>query len=316
MSLKESARIAVKKAMGLKEDEVALVICDEASRIIGYSLYEACAEITGEPILIEMKERESNGEEPPELVAEALLCSDVALIPTTKSLSHTEARMNACKKGARIATLPGITEDIMDRTLKVDYVRMKELSVKLSEKLSGGNHARLITEAGTDLEFSIEGRKAHPDTGICHSPGDFSNLPAGESYIAPVEGTSEGKLVINGSLAGWGLLKENLIINIEDGYIKSLEGESSDFLRKIREKYGDEAWNIAELGLGTNPKAEVTGNVLEDEKVLGTIHVAFGDNSTFGGRISVDSHLDGVVYDPTLLVDGETLIDSGKILLK
>ena len=129
MGLDDSAKIAVEVAMGLKSNEIALIICDEKSRKIGYVLLNA-ANIAKEAILIEMKEMESNGEEPPELVANTLLHCDVALIPTTKSMSHTKARKAACDKGARIATLPGITEDMMERALDVDYKEMELLSNK------------------------------------------------------------------------------------------------------------------------------------------------------------------------------------------
>ncbi len=314
MGLNDAAKIAVEVAMGLKNDETALIICDEKSRKIGYALLNA-AKFAKEAMLIEMKERVSNGEEPPELVANALLHCDVALIPTTKSISHTKARKAACDKGARIATLPGITEDMMERTLDVDYKELETLSKRLADFLSGTKTVLIHTEKGTDLTFSIEGREGHPDTGICHSPGDFSNLPAGEAYIAPVEGTATGTLIIDGSLAGYGLLKSPLEIRIKDGFIDDLKGDGSKFLKKAFDKYGKEAWNVAELGLGTNPKARITGNVLEDEKVKGTIHIAFGDNSTFGGIVSVDSHLDGVLTKPTLILDGNILIERGEQII-
>jgi leucyl aminopeptidase (aminopeptidase T) len=314
MGLTESAKIAVEVAMGLKSNEIALIICDEKSRKIGYVLLNA-ANIAKEAILIEMKEMESNGEEPPELVANTLLHCDVALIPTTKSMSHTKARKAACDKGVRIATLPGITEDMMERALDVDYKEMELLSNKFTDLLTHSKNIEINTELGTNLRFSIDERQGHSDTGICHNPGDFSNLPAGESCIAPVEGTSSGTLIIDGSLAGYGLLKNPLKIKIENGFIKDLEGDGADFLKEVYNKYGVSAWNVAELGIGTNPKATITGNVLEDEKVKGTIHIAFGDNISFGGTVSVDSHLDGVIMKPTLILDGKVIIKEGELLI-
>lgn len=314
MGLDDSAKIAVEVAMGLKSNEIALIICDEKSRKIGYVLLNA-ANIAKEAILIEMKEMESNGEEPPELVANTLLHCDVALIPTTKSMSHTKARKAACDKGVRIATLPGITEDMMERALDVDYKEMELLSNKFTDLLTHSKNIEINTELGTNLRFSIDERQGHSDTGICHNPGDFSNLPAGESCIAPVEGTSSGTLIIDGSLAGYGLLKNPLKIKIENGFIKDLEGDGADFLKEVYNKYGVSAWNVAELGIGTNPKATITGNVLEDEKVKGTIHIAFGDNISFGGTVSVDSHLDGVIMKPTLILDGKVIIKEGELLI-
>jgi leucyl aminopeptidase (aminopeptidase T) len=312
MSLEKSAKIAVEVAMGVNEKETVLIICDKKSRNIGYALLKA-GEIAKEAILIEMKERDSHGEEPPPLIANALLNADVALIPTTMSMSHTKARRDASKKGVRIATLPGITKDMMERALHVDYKEMELLSKKYANLLSNSNKVEIQTEKGTNLSFSIKGREGHTDTGICHNPGDFSNLPAGEAYIAPVEGTSTGNLTIDGSLAGYGLLNSPLKIKIEDGFIAELNGDGADFLKELYKKFGKNAWNVAELGIGTNPKATVTGKVLEDEKVRGTIHIAFGDNSTFGGKVEVDSHIDGVIRNPTLILDNRVTIKEGNL---
>ncbi|MEA1912450.1 MAG: aminopeptidase, partial [candidate division WOR-3 bacterium] len=192
---------------------------------------------------------------------------------------------------------------------------MESLSKKLARKLTITEKVKIQTERGTDLTFSIKGRKGHPDTGICHSPGDFSNLPAGEAYIAPLEGTASGRLIIDGSLAGYGLIRKPFEIKIDKGYITEVNGEAADFLKSVHKKYGKDAWNVAELGIGTNPKAKITGLVLEDEKVRGTIHIAFGDNSTFGGTVSVDSHLDGILKNPTLILDKTTIIEKGKLVI-
>lgn len=312
MSLEESAKIAVEVAMGVNENETVLIICDKKGRNIGYTLLKA-GRIAKEAILIEMSERDSHGEEPPPLIANALQSANVALIPTTMSMSHTKARKAASKKGVRIATLPGITEDMMERALRVDYKEMEFLSKKYANLLSNSNKVEIQTEKGTNLSFSIEGREGHPDTGICHNPGDFSNLPAGEAYIAPVERTSSGTLIIDGSLAGYGLLNSPLQIKIEDGFITELNGDGADFLKELYKKFGKNAWNVAELGIGTNPKAIITGKVLEDEKVRGTIHIAFGDNSTFGGKVEVDSHIDGVIKNPTLIFDNRVIIFEGNL---
>lgn len=313
MSIRDSALIAVKSAMGLTEKESALIICDRKSRKIGYTLFET-AKYAKEAILLEITERESHGAEPPEAVAAAMLKSDVVIIPTTKSMSHTRARKEASEKGARIATLPGITEEIMERTLDVNYREMSEITCKLAKLLTSAKDVNITSEIGTDLTLSIESRNGHPDTGICHNPGDFTNLPAGEAYIAPVEGSSSGKLVIDGSLAGYGLIKEPLIIEIKDGYADKLSGDGSEFLLEIFNKYGEKARNVAELGIGTNPEAIIGGNVLEDEKVLKTVHIAFGDNSTFGGNVSVDSHLDCVFKNPNLTIDNSKIMEKGDLI--
>jgi leucyl aminopeptidase (aminopeptidase T) len=225
---------------------------------------------------------------------------------TSQSLSHTKARHEANKNGARTASMPLVTEDMLMRTLAIDYIKVKEVCDKYAEILSKGSRVKITSPAGTDLSFSIENREGQSDGGIFHEKGIFGNLPAGEAFIAPVEGTAEGKLVIDGSMAAVGLVDEPIIINVKNGSAVEISGgESAEKLNKIMDKYGEKARNIAELGIGLNPAAELTGFILEDEKIAGSCHIALGDNSTFGGTVSVDSHLDGVILNPTLFVDGK-----------
>jgi len=311
MNLKNAALIAVKDCMGLKEGERFLVITDTALKNIGEVLYQVGVELGSEAMYMEILPRSNDGEEPPEAVAEALLNVDVALIPTLKSMSHTMARRRASESGVRIATLPGITEDMMVRTLNVDYQQIKELSEKIAAILTKAVSIKVTSRAGTEIVFSVKNREGHADTGINHQPGSFSNLPAGEAYIAPVEGKAEGRIVIDGSLAGYGMLKSPLVVHIEKGRVAALEGDGADYLKEVFRKYGDDARNLAEFGIGTNPMARITGKILEDEKVMGTVHFAFGDNSTFGGNVSVDSHLDGLVKEPTIEIDDIIIMNRG-----
>uniref|UniRef100_A0A7C4U6A6 Aminopeptidase n=1 Tax=candidate division WOR-3 bacterium TaxID=2052148 RepID=A0A7C4U6A6_UNCW3 len=309
--IKKSAEIALKDCLGLKKNESLLVITDTILKDIGKVFFQVGIEIGAEAIYVEILPRLQDGEEPPKSIANALLDVDVAIIPTIKSLSHTKARLEASKKGVRIATLPGITEDILTRTMNVDYYEVKEISEKISIILTRGKNVHVYTDTGTDITFSITGRSAHSDTGILTSPGAFGNLPAGESYIAPIEGTANGIIVIDGSLAGYGLLNRVLKVEVKDGYVESVEGDGSGYLEKIFQRCGKEARNIAEFGIGTNPKAKLTGNILEDEKVMGTVHFAFGNNTTFGGNVYVNSHIDGLVKEPTIEVDDKIIMNKG-----
>ncbi len=316
-TLQSAAEIAVRNCMDVKPGETVLIITDEALRNIGVILWEAAQAHGAEAIFTQIIPRQSNGEEPPQAIAELMLHADVILVPTFKSLSHTDSRRNASKKGVRIATLPGITEATMIRTLNADYNEIARKSDTLAGYINRGSTVHIATELGTDITLSVEGRDALSDTGLNHNPGDFSNLPAGEAFVAPIEGTSNGTIVIDGSMAGVGLLEsDNITITVEDGYATRITGgKSAKKLLSIMEPFGKLAFNVAELGIGTHDKAIITGNVLEDEKVFGTIHIAFGDNKSMGGNIRVASHLDGVITGPTLSVDGELLIDRGTHLV-
>ncbi|HYY45048.1 MAG TPA: aminopeptidase, partial [Actinomycetota bacterium] len=192
------------------------------------------------------------------------------------------------------------------------YAAVATRSRAVAEKLSAANRVRVTSEAGTDVTFDLSGRTAIADTGDLTKPGSFGNLPAGEGFIAPVEGATTGRIVFDGAAARYG---EPLVIVIDNGYAVSFEGEAAQRFRAEIEPRGREAFAVAELGVGTNEAAQLTGDVLEDEKVMGTIHVALGDNHTFGGKVRVASHIDQVVLRPTVTLDGVALLTGGELLL-
>jgi leucyl aminopeptidase (aminopeptidase T) len=306
----KAAQVAMGNCMALKKGESVLVITDEPERKIGYALWRAAREAGAEAMILEILPRSSNGEEPPPPVAKFMRDFDVLMIPTSKSMSHTNARREACEAGARCATLPGIIEDTMERTLNADYNEIAQRSIRLAGMVSQGKTARVTTPAGTDISMSLEGRECHADTGLVHNPGDFSNLPAGEAYIAPVEGTANGIIVVDGAMVG--KVKEPIKITVKDGFATQITGgRSAKELEEILEPFGQPGRNVAELGIGTNHKAKIVGSVLEDEKVMGTVHMALGDNKSMGGNVSVQSHLDGILLKPTLWIDDKKIMEDG-----
>ncbi|HUT98670.1 MAG TPA: aminopeptidase [bacterium] len=222
--LKKAAEIAVLRCMGVKAGESVLIVVDTPQRDFGPLFSSPCLAAGAEPLILEMTPRGSHGEEPPEAVARAMLGADVILMPTSKSLSHTAARLAATRAGARIASLPTITPEVMGRTLVADYDEIERRNERLLGVLGGKSRVRLGTPAGTDLTFSIEGRTFHADGGINHRPGDFANLPAGEVYVAPVEGTAVGLLVVDGSMAGVGLLTDHIELVVTDGSVVEIRG--------------------------------------------------------------------------------------------
>jgi leucyl aminopeptidase (aminopeptidase T) len=315
----EAARVAVVDCAAVKPSDSVLVITDTKLQRVGNALFEAALEQTDNAAIITILPRKSHAEEPPEAVAELMKHYDVLFIPTWRSMSHTDARRNACKLGARCATLPCILEETFQRALKADYERIAALSSKMADLISNASEARVTTPAGTDLTFSLEGRKGLADTGLIRNPGTFTNLPAGEAYAAPVEGTSNGVVVIDGAIADTGILSPSDFIRVEvaNGYATKITGgKSAEYLLSIIESHGKEARNVAELGIGTNHEAKLIGSILEDEKVLGTVHIAFGDNKSMGGNISVGSHLDAILLKPSLYFDGASVMLDGEIVVK
>lgn len=313
--LMQASIIGLRDAMGLKPEETLLVVTDEIKREIGVALHEAGKELCKESILLEIKSREINGQEPPACVAEMMKMVDVVVCPTAKSLTHTDARRNAVKEGVRVGTMPGISVEIMSRCLNADFDKIIELTNHFVKKLEGVKIVKVVTEAGTNLTMPIEGRMVIPSTGVLREKGQSGNMPSGEVYLAPIEGASNGTLVIDGSMASIGMIKTPIKVNIVDGFAEEITGgEEAERLITILDKSGRDARAVAEFGIGTNYKAILTGQILEDEKVFGTIHVAFGNNLTMGGTIAVNSHLDGLVKEPDVYFDDVLIMQKGKMV--
>lgn len=312
MGIKDSAMIAVRDCMGVKPGEKVLVVSDTERDFIGKPIYEAALELGAEAIYMEMKPRTISGEEPPEVVAQAMLYSDVVIAPTLFSITHTKARKNACERGARIATMP-LTESTKELVAEMfttggmtaDYHRIKQKVESLCDRQKGTRTAHISTKLGTDIEVEFGGRAWHTDTGLALNPGDFTNLPGGELFIAPTN--ANGKLVIDGSFGDWGLLDTPLELTFKEGMVTEARGSREDDLRKLFDELGPGARSIAEFGIGMNPKARLWGILLEDEKVGNTIHLALGNNVSFGGTCDVPMHYDGIVTHPTVYIDGKIL---------
>ena len=316
--LDSASAIAIRDCMGAKKNEKILVITDEIKREIGISLHENAVRLGFESLLVEMKSGKINGEEPSDIVADLMQKYNVVFCPTAKSLTHTDARRSASAKGVRIATFPGITKEVMIRGMNADYKKISALTVKLQKILETGKEIRVTAPAGTDITFSIAGRKAYASKGLFHASGESGNLPTGEAFLAPVEGSSNGVFVVDGSMAGLGLIKNaNIKIEVENGYATKITGGTlAKKLRVMLDKVGKDARNIAEFGIGTNDSAKLSGVLLEDEKVMGTIHIALGNNVSMGGSVNVPIHLDGVVKKPTVWMDSKMLMKDGKLLVK
>jgi leucyl aminopeptidase (aminopeptidase T) len=308
--------VALRDCMGARPGERVLVVTDEPLRTIGYALRQAAKDLGHEVLLVEMLPRASNGAEPPPEVADLMTRFDVALCPTSKSLTHTDARRAASAAGARVATLPGVTEAIMVRCMNADYGRIAARTARICERMATTRVVRVTAPAGTDITMPIAGRTPHASSGLFREKGQWGNLPTGESYLAPLEGQSSGVVVVDGSMAGVGVTATPIRIAVEAGYATDITGgREADALRALLEPHGQDARTLAEFGIGTNDRAILTGVILEDEKVMGTIHIAFGDNKSMGGTVRVASHLDGLVTQPSVWFDDELVMEGGTLLI-
>jgi leucyl aminopeptidase (aminopeptidase T) len=311
--LARAVRTVVRRCLAVAPGENVLVVVDEPLQDVGEALRREAQVAEADAVLAVMSARVNHGVEPPPPIAAALAACDVFIAPASRSLSHTQARKRATDNGARGATMPTVTADMLARLMDVDFDVLRARSQAVSDLLSAADEAHVTCPRGTDLRLDLRGREGIADDGDLSAPGSFGNLPCGEGFVAPAGG--EGTVATR-SLASIGLVQGHPAhLTIEDGRLTTATAPEGERLYELLTQAGEQGTNLAELGVGTNERARLTGNVLEDEKMLGTIHVAFGASAGIGGTVSVPIHLDVVVTDATLTIGGTTVLDAGRYVL-
>ncbi len=312
----KATRTALTQCLGVESGEKLLIVANPELLRIGEALYAEGLKLGAQSALLYYPKGTMNGEEPPALIAAAMAKSDVVVAPTVASITHTAARRKACKAGARVATMPGITEEFFIRGLSADYNELIELTDRVYKILNAARVAHVTSPSGCDLVLDIRNRAKVSD-GNLKVKGSFSNLPTGEAELAPR--TAKGALVAD--LCGE-YITEPTELTIDKGYIVRYQGTPSGrrFRRLVEQSMAiDKNKNasfIAEFAIGTNKKAKLTGVVLEDEKVYGTCHIAFGDNTSYpGGKNPSTLHMDVIIKKPTIALDGRTIMKTGKLTL-
>jgi leucyl aminopeptidase (aminopeptidase T) len=302
----------VRRCLAVQSGEAVLVITDDESRAIGDALRAAAAAAGADAVLAVMDQRATDGTEPARPIAAALQECDVYIAPTRRSISHTTARKRASDAGIRGATMPGVTEDMLARVMAVDFDLMAARSDAVARLLEEHDQAHVSCPRGSDLTLELTGRSGISDNGDLTAKGAFGNLPCGEGFIAPL--SADGQIVAS-SLGPIGLSDEPVTLTVEKGRLLAAEGGvGPEFISRL-DAHGEAGRNLAELGIGTNERAQLTGLVLEDEKILGTVHVAFGASAGIGGNVSVPIHLDVVATEVTLEIGGRKVLDRGQYVL-
>lgn len=261
-----------------------------------------------------------SGKEPPPAAAARFKETDVLVAIVSFSLSHTAAREEACRAGVRIASMPRFIPEMFypGGPMAVDYAAIAAETKTIAGWLTAADSAAVRSPDGTDIRFSLRDRQGLSDNGLYTAAGSWGNLPAGEAYVAPVEGSAEGRIVVR---RGWfpGLDEEDLLLSFEQGEVVKVMG-GGEVGRKLAVflglggTQGCARRQLAELGVGTNPNARRTDIVLEAEKIRGTVHLAIGDNSHMGGRNAADFHQDYVIPEAELVLDGVMRMQGGRLL--
>ncbi len=317
LELIQSAARLVRDVIGVTGKDRVLVITDAATLMVGKVFSLSCRALGAETVMSLIPMTGEHGSEPPSTIAAAMKAADVVFGTTTHAITHTQARLDAFASGAKFISLRGVTEDMMIKgAMTVDFQELKERTEKVAERLSSAHEISVSSALGTDITFSVSGRKAFALDGYFHNDYGFATLPPGEAPTSPVEGTATGNIVFDYSMDGIGRLSQPLRLAVEGGNVVSVSGGSEEvrFLEGLFEK-DTSARNIAEFAIGTNPNARLIGNLGEDKKLYGTVHFAIGDNKSLGGKVESSIHLDGLILKPSVYVDKDVLVDEGKILV-
>jgi aminopeptidase len=301
------------KIFELKKEEKFLIITDNQKKHLAEEFFIFAINNKYNVKLRLIPELKQNGQEPSREVSKEMLKSDVLLMITNKSLTHTRARREATEKGTRIISAPGITEDIFNRCVDIDYDPLIKMHEWLRPIISESREIQVTADNGTNLVFSVHNTHGYAEHLLKNVKGAFGNLPSGEVDSGVLH--ANGTIVIDGSMAGVGLLKEPIKLEVASNYATIIsDNQDSLKLKTLLDNFGKEAYQIAEFGIGTNPNASLSGIVLEDEKVKGTVHFAFGNNQSYNGKNNVPIHLDGIVKKPTIIVDKKIIMQDGKFI--
>jgi leucyl aminopeptidase (aminopeptidase T) len=312
-NIDEAVATVIGECMGVREGEQVLVVCNPATLGLGERLRGAAGRAGADAMLAMMAERATHGTEPPAAIAAAMREADVVLCPTIQSLSHTAARREACEAGVRIGTLPHVTEDILARVMLADMAELKRRGKAVAAILSDADEVRITCPNGSDLRLSLAGRQAISDDGDLTARGAFGNLPCGEGFISPRHDEGDGKLVVDGTMGSLGLPAEPSEFTVRGGSLEEATGDFGARFLEVLRGAGEGGTFVAELGIGTNECATLTGNLIEDEKILGTCHVAFGASAGIGGEIQVPIHEDVVIMKPTVEAGGTVVVRDGQL---
>lgn len=301
----------LQKCLNLRSGEEFVAITDFTASRLDEAFYEAALMLGATPVFIRLAEGAYL--KPSQLVEGIVSSSRALVIHTTKIFPHY-LRRKAATKGAKVLSLCMVADDMAERVLDVDYEELKRITQHVAYLFSAAERIFISTPCGTEFCAIIKGQPIIYIDGFADKPGMTSALPAGVVATIPVPETAEGTIVLDASVEGIGLVKEPILLRIQKGRIVEIKGkETAQRFQNMLKNADANAWYLAEIGIGTNPKATYTGHLIEDERVCGSAHVGFGKNTHLGGNIESNLHLDGTMRAPTVYIDNVLLIDQGSL---
>jgi leucyl aminopeptidase (aminopeptidase T) len=311
--LAHACKILMEQCAHVKRGEEVLIVADDLQSFeLNRALRKAADRIGARPVSVVYPAIQPY-REPPRSVLHAMKNADVVIACATRPFA-SGVMEEVIKGGARILSMFRITPDALSRTVPIDYSILNKEMKRIKKILDRSGTIEISSPRGTQLTVRMAGRPTRLALGSVRKTGEIDFIPAGAVGVAPLEGTAEGKVVVDGTILGFGRCLEPILFEIEKGKVTKLKGETKwKGLKELLRRDGN-ASMLCEIGLGANPKARLTGGP-EDERVRGSVHIGLGENRYFGGTIASASHLDGTILKATLRVDGRDLVKDGKLMI-
>lgn len=315
-----NARRILMDSGSLQLGERVVIVTDFQKMDLATTVAGAARTLTDEVSLLVMPPRQLDGEEPPEAIAASLRHADLVVSLVARSITHTNAVLDALKAGARALMLTAFTESmLLGGGIDYDFRTNRPFCRRVAGLLGDARRARLTTPAGTDLVMDLSGRPGNDHTGVVEAPGELSTMPNIEASVSPVEGSASGMIVGDASIPYYdiGLLTEPVHMKVDEGRVTTITGgrQAREIAQQMAEQNDPNVYNIAQLSFGLNPRCRMQGVMLEDEGVYGTSHIGIGTSSLLGGTVKAKMHFDIIMWNPTLVLDDETVLRDGEWLV-
>jgi leucyl aminopeptidase (aminopeptidase T) len=307
------------QCLGVRQGEQVVLLTDGGTDDgVVNRLLEAVAARDGIPLVARMPAPHLPGAEPPGAVAAMMLEAGAVIELTSLFIGSSLARRNATERGVRYLAMPGVRVETFrpGGPLDVDFERLRADAERVGRAWASAREFRLTSRGGTDLRGSVEGRPGRVLHGMAREPGAYMAPPDIESGTAPVEGTASGTVVIDGDLLfmGPGPLADAVALQVEDGRMVGIEGPERARLTSMLERCADERMaNLAEVSVAFNPAGTICSVPMETESARGTAHIALGNSIAYGGEVNAIAHLDCVMRDATLELDGRAVMIEGAV---
>jgi leucyl aminopeptidase (aminopeptidase T) len=319
IEMMRGAMKAMTQCAGVKPDENVVIACDTNKLRLAEALAAAAYAVGGLPTIVAFPPTGAHGAQVPKSVVGAAARSDVLFMPTSWSMTHTDARIEAIKSGSRVCTMCEVTEDCLcTGGILADFEENDRVGRRIGTLMAAAKKIRMTSAAGTDICADITDRPVQYETGLFRERGQFAALPNSELNISPVEGTTEGVFVGNVRLMGYGIIREEPVtIEVKTGAVRDIRGgKGAEYLRHTLKSFNNpSAYNLAEFGVGLNPDSRFCATNLEDLGKLGHGHHGIGSSYAIGGKVAAPCHIDVIYSDASLEIDGRLVLDKGKILV-